>query len=277
MMRPGHLLIALSFILIGLISLFPDATGEALPEEERLDLFSQGKTFFRQANEAAAHDPNAAKELYQKAALRFERIVRDGDIQNGKLYYNIGNTYFRMGDLGQAILNYRRAQRYLPNDSNLQQNLKYARSRRHDKIENEPQTQVLRTLVFWHYDFTTRTRSIVFGICFVIFWLSASIGLFFHKASLRWVLAVSGFLGLLFLGSLISEIPAEGRHQEGVILAGEVIGRKGDGETYQPSFKEPLHTGTEFKLIENRNEWHQIELRDGRRCWIPLRAATRVW
>ena len=48
-----------------------------------------------------------------------------------------------------------------------------------------------------------------------------------------------------------------------------MIARKGDGDTYEPSFKEPLHAGAEFKLMENRGEWYQVELADGQRCWIP--------
>ena len=53
-------------------------------------------------------DPEQAKALYLKAALRFERIAQEGNIQNGKLYYNMGNTYFRMGDIGRAIRDMRR-------------------------------------------------------------------------------------------------------------------------------------------------------------------------
>ena len=114
-----------------------------LGETEIADLFSQGKELFRQANEAAANDPAEARELYHKAALRFERITREGGIQNGKLHYNIGNAYFRMNDFGRAILSYRRAEQYIPNDPNLQQNLDYARKRRTDRIEEQQKTKVL--------------------------------------------------------------------------------------------------------------------------------------
>ena len=55
----------------------------------------------------------------------------------------------------------------------------------------------------------------------------------------------------------------------GVILADEVIARKGNSETYQPSFEAPLHAGTEFELIEKRKDWYLINLADGRKCWLP--------
>jgi len=46
--------------------------------------------------------------------------------------------------------------------------------------------------------------------------------------------------------------------------------------TYEASFKDPLHAGTEFVLVEQRNDWLHVELPDGRRCWLPAQAAGLV-
>jgi tetratricopeptide (TPR) repeat protein len=267
-----------SFVLIVLLLLcfVSQTTAGTVSQEELEGLLRQGNDLFRQGTETAATDQEGAKGLFSKAAMYFERIVRDGEVQNGQLFYNIGNAYFRTGDLGKAILNYRRAEAYLPNDPNLRQNLEYARSRRQDKIEETERTRVLRTLLFWHYDLSARTRSVVFAVCSAFFWLGASIRLFHAKAPPRWVLGCLGFAAVLFLGSLIFEGVTKNSNTAGVILAEEVIGRKGDAETYQPSFKGPLHAGTEFGLVEDRNDWYQIELSDGRLCWIPKRAAELV-
>ncbi len=82
---------------------------------------------------------------------------------------------------------------------------------------------------------------------------------------------------MIFFCSLIYESTMAGYKREGVILDEEVVARKGDGETYQPSFKDPLHAGTEFRLTQDRDAWYQIELRDGRRCWIPGKAAQLIY
>jgi len=277
MMRYGLLLQSVVLIWICFMCLPFQVLGENLPEEELKDLFRQGKEFFHQGNEAATKDVDAAKGFYKKAAMRFERIVREGNVRNGKLYYNIGNVYFRMGDLGKAILNYRRAQRYLPNDHNLRQNLEYARSRRHDDIEEKQQTKVLKTLLFWHYDLSKGMRSVVFVVSFALFWLGLSVRLFLKKAMPRWPLACLGVIAVIFFCSLIYESTMAGYKREGVILDEEVVARKGDGETYQPSFKDPLHTGTEFRLVLDRDTWYQIELHDGRRCWIPGKGAQLIY
>ena len=92
----------------------------------------------------------------------------------------------------------------------------------------------------------------------------------------RTVLLVSAVLAFLFVGSLVAEIVSGGRAEAGVILSPQVTARKGDGESYEPSFNQPLHAGTEFILLESRNDWHHVELPDGRECWIPARSAGLV-
>jgi len=201
--------------------------------------------------------------------MRYERIVKEGNIGNGKLFYNMGNIYFRIKDIGRAILNYRRAQRYIPNDPNLKQNLDYARSIRMDRIEEKQKTQILKTLFFWHYDLSTQTRVYIFTFSFILLWFLAMVRLFIHKSFIVWFLVVTALFSTLFAGSLFSEAIYLSRIRPGVIISSQVIARKGNSDTYEPSFKEPLHSGTEFTLTEKRGTWYQIELSDSRKCWVP--------
>lgn len=254
----------------------PATAGQGLDRTEVFDLFSRAKELYRQANEAMARDPDEARELYRRAAMRFERIVDEGGVRNGGLYYNIGNAWFRMGDLGRAILHYRRALLYAPNDSNLQQNLSYARSKRRDRIEPKAETHVLRTLFFWHYDLAARTRLVLFAAAFGAVWVLAALLLFRRSTAVRWGLVIAAGLSALLLGSLTIEAAVSSRTVAGVVLADEVVARKGDAETYQASFKEPLHTGTEFDVVEDRGDWLQVDLADGRRCWLPRQSVGLV-
>ena len=252
------------------------ASAEELSEADMSELFTQGKDLFRQANELAGKDAAAAHELYQKAALRFERITREGGVQNGKLYYNIGNAYFRMNDLGRAILNYRKAQQLIPNDPNLRQNLDFARLRRVDKLDVKAEEKVMRTLFFWHYDVPSRIRSVIFGVGFTAFWAAAAVLLFVRRPFLSWVQGIGAVIAILMLGSLLVESSTLKNAAAGVILAKEVVARKGDSTTYEASFKEPLHAGTEFTVVEDRGDWVQVELTDARRCWLPAKSIGLV-
>lgn len=230
---------------------------------------SEGERYFRDAVEFDRSDPETAREYYLKSILHFERIVAEGGVRNGKLYYNIGNAYFRLGKPGEAILNYKRAALYIPNDSNLKQNLDFARSRRGDKIDKKMRERVFKTLFFVHYDMPTKVRLIIFTVSFAIVWISAVFLLLWRLYGLRLVLVIAAVVSALFLTSLVVEAASYYKTPDGVIIAEEVIARKGDADTYQSSFTEPLHAGTEFGLIESRPGWWHIELDNGARGWIP--------
>jgi len=239
-----------------------------LSQAEILDLFSQARELFHQAIDMETLDPEEAKALYRQAALRFERIVEIGGVRNGRLHYNIGNAHFRMGDIGRAILSYLRAERFIPNDPNLRQNLSYARSRCMDKIDEQSRKKVLRTLFFWHYDFSAKVRLAAFCVLFATIWVLASIRLLSRRFPSIWIIAVVGAISVCLLGSLSMDTIKDAGNPTGVVLSPEVVARKGDSETYQPSFENPLHAGTEFLLLDDRGNWYQIELSDGRSCWV---------
>lgn len=250
--------------------------GATLETGQAREILAEAQQYFRQANEARIADPNGARDLYLRAALRFERIAQDGEIHNGKLYYNTANAYFQSGDIGRAILNYRLAERLIPGDINLTQNLAHARQTRVDSFEDRQETKVLKTLLFWHYDLSPGIRLSILAIFSVLFWAGAASRLLRKNWAPRWLLAAAAGIALLFLASISVESYSSGRETPGVILNEQVVARKGDADTYEPAFTEPLHAGTEFVLVEDRGDWVQAELSDGRRCWLPARAVGLV-
>jgi len=237
---------------------------------DRNQLLDEASRYFQQATQL--DDQAQSAELYRKALLRFEKLVEDG-VVNGKLYYNLGNTYFQLHDLGRAILNYRRAVALLPEDDNLRQNLRYAESQQPDRIEPKQETKIAKTLLFWHYDLSVRLRLILLALANAAFWGVLALKLY-RRQGLLLPLAVTFVLSLLMGGSLLYE--RLGHHAGGVLITAATTARKGDGQAYSPSFSEPLHAGLLFSLVEKRGEWLYIELVDGRRCWVPADSAEMM-
>ena len=90
------------------------------------DLISQGDHFYQIGNFAQA------SQFYQQ--------VVSGGYESPTLYYNLGNSYYRLGKIGYAILNYERAQKLAPGDEDIAHNLALANSRIVDKIDNIPRS-----------------------------------------------------------------------------------------------------------------------------------------
>jgi tetratricopeptide (TPR) repeat protein len=247
-----------------------------LPKEQVYSLFNQANQLFREAN-TTTNDPDQAQKLYEKAILNYEKIISDGQIKNSKLYYNLGNSYFLKEDIGRAILNYRRAQRLDKADTNIQKNLSFARSRRIDTVDIKTEERILETLFFWHYDFSIKTKFLVTCICFAIVCISVTMMLWRGKSA-PWVATavICGLLTACFLASVVVETRSRANTICGVITGQQVVARQGDGPNYPESFKDPLHAGTEFDLLERRSGWFHIMLSDDNDGWIPDNAADII-
>lgn len=252
------------------------AAAAKIPHDEAVSVFEEANQLFRQANEAVVNNPGEAYELYRRAALRYERLIDEGGVENGRLYYNLGNAYFRMDDLGRAILSYRRAELFLPGDADLMANLASARNRRMDRFELDTSAKAMRTLLFWHYDLSFGLRRLLLAIFSALFWGLAAWGVWRGSQAPRGALMATGVLAAAMAVSLGAEAFSAASAEGGVVTSPETVARKGDGETYEPAFTEPLHAGAEFRLLEERADWYRGELPDGRAFWIPARDAELV-
>ena len=249
---------------------------ERLSRDQLYALLNEANTTFQQAN-AAVKDAAQANELYAKAILLYEKIIDQGGVRNARLYYNLGNAYFLVDDIGRAILNYRRALQLDSSDVNLRNNLAFARSQRLDKVSAATEKRVLETLFFWHYDFSLQTKFFLACLFFGTLCVTATLILWLGRgAALSTGALLAGALWLCLTISVVVETGHRNAVVSGVVTAPEIVARQGDGPNYAPRFKDSLHAGTEFELLEQRPGWLHIELSDGSDAWIPETAAELV-
>lgn len=254
-------------VFVGAMSV--TSAGGALPRERLYALLNEANTAFQQAN-AVADGSGRADELYQKAILLYERLVDEGGVRNARLYYNLANAYFLKRDIGRAVLNYRRAARLDGSDVNIQKNLAFARSQRRDKVVLQTEKRVLETLFFWHYDFSLQTKFFLACLFFASLCATLTVVVWRGRGPATSGIAVlSSLLLICFVTSVVIDSNRRANTTYGVITASEVVARQGDGPNYAPSFKDPLHAGTEFELLGQRPGWFHIELADGTDAWIP--------
>ena len=259
-----------------LASLEAKTPAETLFEAEQL---------FNRANELAHVDPSQANDHYQRAVEAYRRLQDDHGIENGELYYNLGNAHFLSGDIGRAILNYRRAERFLPGDLRLLESLRFVRTKRVDLFLEGHQLVVEPTgswakvtewaRRFWGMLNERTSRFVILGVLVAVVWAIFGISLVWRVPG-KWIsVSVVGVL-VLFLLSL--EVAHRFRHPErdAVITEVEVFARKGDGLIYDAAYSNPLHSGTEVRILETRRDWIRIRTPDKNEGWIPITAAERV-
>ncbi|WP_442508864.1 hypothetical protein SH528x_000399 [Novipirellula sp. SH528] len=219
--------------------------------------WSEAEVLFDQAIHSSPGLPET-ESLFKQAALKFESAATEPKRQ-GPAWYNAGNAWFKAGELGRAIACYRQAQIYQPFDDEVRANLKAARALTVDAIEDPRSESFLRWPLRW--------------ICaaLVVLWiLFLSLLLLHVRYRARTTAAVTVFAAsivVVMVGTAVYARSHSGR--EGVVIVGEAFGRKGPAYSYDTAFFEPLHDGLEFDVQSRRADWLNIELADGRECWIP--------
>ena len=66
---------------------------------------------------------------YKKSIELYEKIIDSGQ-ENSTVFYNLGNAYYRSGDIGHAIWAYKHANKFSPRDKDIIHNLKIARQKK---------------------------------------------------------------------------------------------------------------------------------------------------
>lgn len=214
---------------------------------------------------------------YAEASAIYEAILESG-LHHSSVYYNLGNAYFKQGELGRAILNYRRAQRLDPRDADIATNLSIARAQTVDQLE-VPAEGVLANLVKLAEEWLTLGEAMVLAL---ILWLlmGALAALALIKPAWRhWcgigmgVLAVFLVIGLI---SMANRYYTEQNYPPAVIVAQEVDVTSGPGTSEQYLVEFTLHAGAEVSLIENRSGWDRIALPGDLQGWAPAEAVEQV-
>jgi len=264
--------------IVILLTLSASSVPARMSDAQLRQLADEATELFSHANAVAGSNPAEAARLYDQAILRFRGIIEEGAVTNEHIYYNLANAYLLKGDVGRAILNYRRAQRYGSSSNELLKNLSFARNERIDRIAPQTQRRVLQTLFFWHYDFSPTARLVTAAACWILCCLAATLLLWLPGKRALATLLVIAAVGFVTFGSSLA---VQARHERttlpGVIVTDSVVARQGDGVNYPESFTEALHSGTEFDLLESRRDWLRIRLVSGIETWIHTDAAEIIY
>jgi len=211
---------------------------------------------------------------YRTAQSLYENLIEDG-ARDPAINFNLGNAYYQTGDLGRALLNYRRAQQFWPRDPDLNSNLARVRSERVDLLGDE--TGFLEGLASLTDNILTVLElSILVGLLWTIWFMLLGVMILksSSRSSLRQPLIVLGVFLLIGLFLLGSRLYLNSYRRLGVVVEQVVQVRSGPGETYLELY--PLHAAAELHVWETRNGWIQFALADGRLGWVPSQVVETV-
>lgn len=251
-------------ILIGL-SLLPNGIASSSTDEIR----NRADEAFHAGVELRG-EPERSRPEFRRAAELYEELVARV-IQDPSLFRSQGNAYLLSGEVPRAILAYRRGLRVAPWDSELQQDLAYARGLVHHaagSLARQPSGERPPWLPKMSWD-------LQFGLLCLLQVVTC-------VAATRWLitrhilprdLALAGlFVEILLVMNFACDLwqyRQECRHSVLVIAEDGLLLRKGNGISYPARSDSPVNRGTEALLLFERGDWIQIELAGGEIGWVP--------
>ncbi len=215
---------------------------------------------------------------YIEAALIYEQLIDQG-YESGALYYNLGNAYFKQGDLGRAILNYRRAEKLYPRDPDIRTNLKIARDQRADVYEIAGDVFAIESTTNPINRLTLDELALFTLAAWAVLALLVLVLLFTRRPAIRngavYASVVVGLTLLLSAAVTGERWYSESAGHEVVVVAELVDVVSGPGTNYTQEFT--LHGGSEARMLEQRGSWSRLSLPDGDlQGWVPSSAVEEL-
>ena len=221
------------------------------------------------AQTKADADSAYVHERYQQAAQLYEQLLKKG--VSPDLYYNLGNSYYRMDNFTKAVLNYERALLLSPGDKDIRFNLQMARSKTIDKIVPESEMFFVtwyRSLVnLQSVDAWAQMALIALAIAIVL-----ALAYLFGNAV--WLRKIGFFGGLLFVVLFLASNLFAWQQKRAIMnRTGAVIIHSAVTVKSTPSKNGTdlfiLHEGTKVNITDgSMRNWKKVRVADGKEGWL---------
>lgn len=210
-----------------------------------------------------------AKGNYPEAVKDYQQVV-DGGYHSASVYFNLGNAYYKTGELAPAILYYEKARKLSPGDEDINFNIRLANSKTTDKVDEAPEFFIAR---WWHafiLSFSTGTL----GVISVLLFLSGSAALiiYFFAAAINLKKAAFYSAVILFLIGSTTVFMANRQvnyfdaHRQAIVFNSSVTAKS--SPTAQAGNLFVVHDGTKVNVLEENNGWMKVRLANGNEGWV---------
>jgi len=247
------------FTAIILISCWNSSLAQAITGNSPVALFYQANIYYQEGK-------------YDEAIEDYQKIIDQGQ-ESGNLYYNLGNSYFKKGELGLAVLSYERARSFIPNDSDLKSNYDYTLQR----LNLEPQLfgSWFERMVDGLFQIVSiNSMTIFMSVIYIILIVFFILNLLFSglRRVFRWFIYV--LVALLICSGLALNRQISYTHKMAVVISKEIDVKFEPLENATTYFK--LNQGNKVLVVEKVKNWLKIKRFDNKLGWVSQDALRLV-
>jgi len=238
-----------TYIIITLLLFSLSNAGEAE------DLFKKANTLYQEGE-------------FEAAIAKYETIYANG-LQSGELFYNLGNAYYKIGNLGRARLYYEKAKNLIADQETIEENLEILTLRLVDQIEKPPQ---LFLNIWWEAVVNILSTHQLSYIVLGLFWMVLILASLYMRNRkrgndrMKMPFFTAAFI-LVFVSTIwFNKLYLIETGKYGIILSGSVTVHTEPSDKTTEAFV--IHEGTKVKIERTSGNWYEIRLVDGKTGWL---------
>jgi len=232
---------------------------------------SEQEVYIQKANKAYGDGS------FTEAIDLYKRVIVLG-YESPDLYYNLGNSYFKLNEFASAILWYERAKRLDPGNEDIDFNLKVANNKIADQIEPLPELFYKRWFRNLINLFPADTWA---GAGLFLFILALAFGSLYLLSRVLALRKIGFWLGaIILLFSFITVLFAWNSYttvknaNEAIISTPTITIKSSPDEKSVDLFV--LHEGTKVQIKDQIGAWFEIRIANGSVGWIPSSSFEKI-
>ncbi len=206
---------------------------------------------------------------YDNAIEAYNRVINDG-YESASVYYNIGNSFYKKGDITDAIINFERAKLLDPANEDISYNLRIANQQIVDKVEAVPEI----IIVSWYNNILNKFSYDGWGVFSIILFVVSLLLLlayfFGNKVSIKkgsfFFAVILMIFSIVFIFFAQKQYNNKYNHNKAIVYTLSVAAKSSPSETAKDIFI--LHEGTKVTVTDNLDEWVEIKLSDDKKGWV---------
>lgn len=217
---------------------------------------------------------STANDLYKNDKLEeaielYKKIEAQG-LVSSELFYNLGNSYYKLNKVGPSIYYYEKALELNPLNDDVKNNLVFAKRLALDNIEELPKTvfqklneNILQQLSYNQWAIVVVAFSVLGSLLFLFFYFASSPSkkrFYFVTSTISFVLLIISFL------ITYNQYSFTRNNKVAIVFAEKTEVRNAPTLNSEEVFT--LHEGTKVVVLDAIDNWNKIKIADGKLGWI---------
>lgn len=244
-------------------------------------------TFGANASPALSGDSLYNKEDYRGASEKYVQSLND-EGPSADTYYNLGNAYYRMGKIGQAVLSYERALKINPTHEDARINLEFVNGKIADRPEDDSAflSQLHERIMF---SMTPNTWAIYAGVFFLIFLICIAVYIFSGNITLRkWGFFGGIVVAIFFIYAVFTAIYSakySQSHDDAIVIVPTTYLTSSPRASKSATDKTvAIHEGTKIEIIDSLStpddpispKWYNVKINNSTKAWVKSVDVERI-